>query len=222
DVCPAVGELPGGDSQVRSLYQGAGTADTPAALTWDQKQIDAATAYMKNTARPSAGRAPGKGEVGTQTGRTYVGLQNEYNGIIDAASHPQLSLIADSTPNEATRGALTEALQSPSAAAYFDRTASSEARTRGHMSQREFEAFEAGRRYANTDWQQDLQGMEGDNLLRELLRTTALLNWQMNDLKEQIRQGNVIAGQQLALAARQYYGQRLGELSQAMSQGSVR
>ncbi|ENB8780407.1 conjugal transfer protein TraW, partial [Escherichia coli] len=63
DVCPAVGELPGGDSQVRSLYQGAGTADTPAALTWDQKQIDAATAYMKNTARPSAGRAPGKGEV---------------------------------------------------------------------------------------------------------------------------------------------------------------
>ncbi|GHL23110.1 hypothetical protein ECZU24_59510 [Escherichia coli] len=55
------------------------------------------------------------------------------------------------------------------------------------MSQREFEAFEAGRRYANTDWQQDLQGMEGDNLLRELLRTTALLNWQMNDLKEQIR-----------------------------------
>ena len=211
DVCPAVGDLPGGDSQVRSLYQGAGTADTPAALTWDQKQIDAATAYMKNTARPSAGRAPGKGEVGTQTGRTYVGLQNEYNGIIDAASHPQLSLIADSTPNEATRGALTEALQSPSAAAYFDRTASSEARTRGHMSQREFEAFEAGRRYANTDWQQDLQGMEGDNLLRELLRTTALLNWQMNDLKEQIRQGNVIAGQQLALAARQYYGQRLGE-----------
>ncbi|GHK38931.1 conjugal transfer protein [Escherichia coli] len=209
------------ETAVRSLYQGAGTADTPAALT-DQKQIDAATAYMKNTARPSAGRAPGKGEVGTQTGRTYVGLQNEYNGIIDAASHPQLSLIADSTPNEATRGALTEALQSPSAAAYFDRTASSEARTRGHMSQREFEAFEAGRRYANTDWQQDLQGMEGDNLLRELLRTTALLNWQMNDLKEQIRQGNVIAGQQLALAARQYYGQRLGELSQAMSQGSVR
>ena len=56
----------------------------------------------------------------------------------------------------------------------------------------------------------------------QLLRTTALLNWQMNDLKEQIRQGNVIAGQQLALAARQYYGQRLGELSQAMSQGSVR
>ena len=33
DVCPAVGELPGGRQPVRSLYQGAGTADTPAALT---------------------------------------------------------------------------------------------------------------------------------------------------------------------------------------------
>ncbi|HCL2129066.1 TPA: IncI1-type conjugal transfer protein TraW, partial [Salmonella enterica subsp. enterica serovar Infantis] len=68
-VCPSVGEIPGGDSQVRSIYHGAGTADTPAALTWDQKQIDAATAYMKNTSRPSAGRALGKGEVNTQSGR---------------------------------------------------------------------------------------------------------------------------------------------------------
>lgn len=111
----------GGDSQVRSIYHGAGTADTPAALTWDQKQIDAATAYMKNTSRPSAGRALGKGEVNTQSGRTYVGLQNEYNGIIDSASNPQLTLIADSTPNETTRKALAETLQSDSAAAYFDR-----------------------------------------------------------------------------------------------------
>lgn len=109
-----------GDSQVRSIYHGAGTADTPAALTWDQKQIDAATAYMKNTSRPSAGRALGKGEVNTQSGRTYVGLQNEYNGIIDSASNPQLTLIADSTPNESTRKALAETLQSDSAAAYFD------------------------------------------------------------------------------------------------------
>nr|WP_242647329.1 conjugal transfer protein TraW [Escherichia coli] len=109
------GRNTGGDSQVRSIYHGAGTADTPAALTWDQKQIDAATAYMKNTSRPSAGRALGKGEVNTQSGRTYVGLQNEYNGIIDSASNPQLTLIADSTPNESTRKALAETLQSDSA-----------------------------------------------------------------------------------------------------------
>ncbi|HAH9960509.1 TPA: IncI1-type conjugal transfer protein TraW, partial [Escherichia coli] len=198
------------------------TADTPAALTWDQKQIDAATAYMKNTSRPSAGRALGKGEVNTQSGRTYVGLQNEYNGIIDSASNPQLTLIADSTPNETTRKALAETLQSDSAAAYFDQVASPEAKARGYMSTREFEAFEAGRRYANTAYLVDLQEMQGDNLLRELVRITAQMNWQLNDLKEQIRQGNVISGQQLALTARQYYEKQLGSLEKTINQANAR
>ncbi|ENQ3933549.1 conjugal transfer protein TraW, partial [Salmonella enterica subsp. enterica serovar Newport] len=154
-----------------------------------------------------------------QSGRMYVGLQNEYNGIIDAASYPQLALIADSTPNEATKSALADALQSDSAAAYFDQVASPEAKARGYMSTREFESFEAGRRYANTAYLTDLQEMQGDNLLRELVRTTAQLNWQLNDLKEQIREGNVIAGQQLALTARQYYGGRLRELESTINQG---
>ncbi len=66
-------------------------------------------------------------------------------------------------------------------------------------------AFEAGRRYANTAYTGGFTGNAGDNLLRELVRITAQMNWQLNDLKEQIRQGNVISGQQLALTARQYY-----------------
>ncbi|KAF0662257.1 hypothetical protein L247_30315 [Salmonella enterica subsp. enterica serovar Worthington str. BCH-7253] len=49
------------------------------------------------------------------------------------------------------------------------------------MSTREFEAFEAGRRYANTAYLVDLQEMQGDNLLRELVRITAQMNWQLND-----------------------------------------
>jgi len=104
-ICPAVSSLPGGDSQVRSVYGGAGPEGQAPALSWSQDQTDAAMAYMKNTARPSAGRTPGKGEVTTVTGRTYVGLLNEYNGIIDAASEPQLSLIADSKPSDTTRTA---------------------------------------------------------------------------------------------------------------------
>ncbi|EFI5821910.1 IncI1-type conjugal transfer protein TraW, partial [Escherichia coli] len=162
------------------------------------------------------------GEVNTQSGRTYVGLQNEYNGIIDSASNPQLTLIADSTPNETTRKALAETLQSDSAAAYFDQVASPEAKARGYMSTREFEAFEAGRRYANTAYLVDLQEMQGDNLLRELVRITAQMNWQLNDLKEQIRQGNVISGQQLALTARQYYEKQLGSLEKTINQANAR
>jgi len=222
DVCPAVSELPGGDSQVRSVYDGAGPEGQTPALTWSQEQIDAAMAYMKNTTRPSAGRAPGKGEVKTLTGRTYVGLQNEYNGIIDAASEPQLSLIADSKLSESTKSALQEALQSPSAAQYFDEVASAEAKAKGYMSRREFESFEAGRRYANTAYLSDLQQMDGDNLMRELIRTTSLMNWQLNDIKEQLRKGNVINGQLLAVTARQAYAPRLQQLETTMNQGTAR
>ncbi len=41
------------------------------------------------------------------------------------------------------------------------------------MSTREFEAFEAGRRYRQHSIPVDLQEMQGDNLLRELVRITA-------------------------------------------------
>ncbi|WP_257188628.1 conjugal transfer protein TraW [Enterobacter hormaechei] len=221
-ICPAVSYLPGGDSQVRSIYGGAGPEGQAPALSWSQEQIDAAMAYMKNTARPSAGRTPGKGEVNTVTGRTYVGLLNEYNGIIDAASEPQLSLIADSKTSETTRDALKEALQSPSAAQYFDNVASPEAKAKGYMSQREFESFEAGRRYANTAYLSDLQQMDGDNLMRELIRTTAQMNWQLNDIKELLRKGNVIDGQLLAAFARQSYAPRLKQLESAMNQGAAK
>lgn len=221
-ICPAVSQMPGGDSQVRSIYGGAGPEGTAPALTWTQEQTDAAMAYMKNTARPSAGRTPGKGEVNTVTGRTYVGLLNEYNGITDAASEPQLSLIADSKPSETTRDALKEALQSPSAAQYFDDVASPEAKAKGYMSQREFESFEAGRRYANTAYLSDLQQMNGDNLTRELIRTTSQMNWQLNDIKELLRKGNVIDGQLLAAFARQSYAPRLKQLESAMNQGAAK
>lgn len=221
-ICPAVSNLPGGDSQVRSIYGGAGPEGQAPALSWSQEQIDAAMAYMKNTARPSAGRTPGKGEVNTVTGRTYVGLLNEYNGIIDAASEPQLSLIADSKTSETTRDALKEALQSPSAAQYFDNVASPEAKAKGYMSQREFESFEAGRRYANTAYLSDLQQLDGDNLMRELIRTTAQMNWQLNDIKELLRKGNVIDGQLLAAFARQSYAPRLKQLESAMNQGAAK
>lgn len=221
-ICPAVSSMPGGDSQIRSVYDGAGPEGQAPALSWSQEQTDAAMAYMKNTARPSAGRTPGKGEVSTVTGRAYVGLLNEYNGIIDAASEPQLALIADSKPSETTRDALKEALQSPSAAQYFDQVASAEAKAKGYMSLREFESFEAGRRYANTAYISDLQQMDGENLTRELIRTTAQMNWQLNDLKELLRKGNVIDGQMLAAFARQSYAPRLKQLESAMNQGAAK
>lgn len=88
-----------------------------------------------------------------------------------------MAMIAASTPNKATKDALKDALKVPSAQSYFDDTASEQARSSGELSQREFESFEVGRRYANTAYLSDLQQMEGDNLIREQIRVQNLGNW---------------------------------------------
>ncbi|MFW8423792.1 conjugal transfer protein TraW, partial [Klebsiella pneumoniae] len=74
---------------------------------------------------------------------------------------------------------------------------------------REFESFEVGRRYANTDYQEDLQAMDGDNLMRELIRVQSLSNYLQLGIKNQLRESNIIAGQQLALAAAREYRPQL-------------
>jgi hypothetical protein len=87
------------------------------------------------------------------------------------------------------------------------------------MSEREFEAFEVGRRYANTAYETDLQQMSGDNLIREMVRVQSLGNWLELSIKNEQRKANIIAGQQLALAADAKYVPQLQELSGKMSSG---
>ena len=219
DLCPQVSSLPGGDIEMRSLIDGAGAVGKAPDLTFNQDQVDAGMAYMKNSARHDGGRVPGKGDIQSATGREYQGLMTQYKAIQSAATQPQLDMIAASQANTATKDALQEALQSPSATEYFASTGSQEAQRTGVMSEREFEAFEVGRRYANTAYETDLQAMSGENLTRELVRVQSLGNWLQLGLKNDQRQANIIAGQQLALAADAKYVPQLQELGSKMSSG---
>ncbi len=219
DLCPQVSSLPGGDTEMRSLLDGAGAVGKAPDLTFNQHQVDAGMAYMKNSARHDGGRVPGKGEIQSATGREYQGLMTQYKAIQSAATQPQLDMIAASQANPATREALQEALQSPSAAEYFASMGSPEAQRSGVMSERELEAFEVGRRYANTAYETDLQAMSADNLTRELVRVQSLNNWLQLGLKNDQRQANIIAGQQLALAADAKYVPQLQSLGATMSAG---
>ncbi|KPW77317.1 TraW protein [Pseudomonas cannabina] len=219
DLCPQVSSLPGGDIEMRSLIDGAGAVGKAPDLTFNQDQVDAGMAYMKNSARHDGGRAPGKGDIQSATGREYQGLMTQYKAIQSAATQPQLDIIAASQANPATQEALQEALQNPSAAEYFASTGSQQAQRTGVMSEREFEAFEVGRRYANTAYETDLQALSGDNLMRELVRVQSLGNWLQLGLKNDQRQANIIAGQQLALAADAKYVPQLQELGSKMSSG---
>jgi hypothetical protein len=219
DLCPQVSSLPGGDTEMRSLIDGAGAVGKAPDLTFNQDQVDAGMAYMKNSARQDAGRSPGKGDIQSATGHEYQGLLTQYKAMQSAATQPQLDMIAASQANPATKEALQEALQSPSAAEYFASTGSQEAQSTGVMSEREFEAFEVGRRYANTAYETDLQAMSWDNLMREMVRVQSLGNWIQLGIKNDQRQANIIAGQQLALAAYAKYAPQLQELGTKMSAG---
>lgn len=218
-VCPNVSQSPGGDIELRSLFDGAGAVGKAPDLTFSQEQIDAATAYMKNSARHDPGRAPGKGELNSATGRQYFGLMTQFKAIQSAASQPQIDMIAASQPNPATKEVLQEALQSQSAQEFFNSTGSKEAKRTGIMSEREFEAFEVGRRYANTAYEKDLQAMTGDNLTRELIRVQSMNNWLQLGMKNELRKAAIISGQQLALDADAKYAPQLRELSKQMSAG---
>lgn len=218
-MCPGVSQLPGGDIEVRSLLDGAGQRGKAPDLTFTQEQTDAAMAYVSNSAKHDAGRTPGKGEIQTATGQEYQGLLTQYKSIQSAATQPQLDMVAASQPLDATKEAITEALQTPSAQSYFQDTASAQAKQSGAMSEREFESFEVGRRYANTAWNTDLQAMSGDNLIRELARQQSLGNWLALGIKNQLRQANILAGQQLALAAKADYAPQLQALSSQLSAG---
>lgn len=220
--CPSQSRLPGGDRQVSSLYDGAGLAGKQPDLTFSDEQTEAALAYMKNTARRSAGRSPEKMDLNTAAGQEYQGIYTEYQGISDAAAEPQLSLIAASKANASTRDVLAETLQSAAASKYFDETASPEAVRTGTMSEREFEAFETGRRYANTAYLTDLQEMDGDNLIRELIRTQNLSNWLALGMKNQLVRLSVIEGQSLALLAEQKYRPQMAVLEERMNAGGAR
>lgn len=217
-ACPSVStSMPGADKRLDSVMIGAGPNGKKAELTFNQEQIDAAMMYTQNSARRSIGGQLRKGQAETDAGAQYVGLMNQYNSILSAATDPQEQLIVESYPTEASKDLLTDTLKSASAQKYYAQTASTQAKATGMMSAREFEAFEVGRRYANTEYQSDLQNMEGDNLMREQIRVQAQTNWLLLELRGDIQRGNVINGLNLASSARQEFEPILGQKYRAVS-----
>lgn len=217
-ACPSVSTtMPGADKRVDSVLSGAGENGKSPDLTFSQDQIDAARMYVQNSTRRSIAPQLKKGEADTVSGSQYVGLMNQYNAVISAAADPQEQRIASSQPSPATKELLKEALISPAAAAYFQEVASDTARSTGVMSAREFEYFEVGRRYANTEYQTDLQALSGENLQREQIRIASLNNWLMLGIKDELQKANILSGQLLASAAREEYGPILGNLYKSVS-----
>lgn len=219
--------LPGGDTDIRSVLSGAGEEDKAPDLTFTQEQADAARMYMQNSTQLAVSKKLTKGEVKTESGKQYVGMMAQYDAQQSAAGHPQLAMIADSLPNEATTAVLQETFSAQSGVAtsaksYFDDNASPEAKRTGTMSRREFDAFEVGRRYASTDYLTDLYAMQGDNLIRESVQVQNLQNWLLLGIRQQLQEQAILQGQQLSLQSANYYGPQLQQKLQQVTAGTVR
>ncbi|ECE0486572.1 conjugal transfer protein [Salmonella enterica subsp. enterica] len=228
-ICKGASDMPGGDTDISSILTGAGPEGKTPDLTFTQDQVDAATMYMENSASQVVSKKLSKGEVKSDSGKQYVGLMAQYDAIQSAARQPQLELIADSQTNEATKDALAESMEAsedngtaPSTKSYFDATASAQAKQTGMMSKREYDEFEVGRRYANTDYLTDLSAMEGDNLTRELIKVENLQNWILLGIRQQLQEQSVISGQQLNLSSATYFGPRLQDKLQQVTAGAAR
>lgn len=216
-LCPNVSSMPGADKRIDTLLYGAGSDGKAPDLTFEQDQIDASAMYIQNSVRRSVGQQLKKGQAETRAGAEYLGLYLQYSSIISAASDPQEQLLADSIPNEETKKLLEEVKQSESAEKYFDLTASKYAKANGVMSTREFMNFEVGRRYANVEYQADLQSMSGENLTRELIRVNTLNAWLLLKTKEQIEKNNILTGQMLASQARQEFEPKISAKQREIS-----
>jgi hypothetical protein len=219
-LCPTESSMPGADKRMDSLVTGAGPDGKYPNLTFSPDQVDAARMYLQNSTRRSMGRELARGEASSPKGIEYAGLRTQLESMLDAAGFPQRQMIADRQANPSTRDFLSDALQAASAQAYYNATASQYAKQVGYVSYAELEQFEVGRRYANTEYQADLQAMSGDNLLREQIRVANLTNWLLLESKNATQQGAIINGQILASLARAEYTPilqlKIAELDQSL------
>ena len=206
-ACPAVNtDMPGAPKRIDSLIVGAGPADRKKPdLQFTQEQEDVARMYTQNTVRRSVAPQLAKGEADSAAGSKYVGLAVQYNALLSAAAQPQDAIIADSKANEETKEMLEQAMESPSTKKFFEKWAGDLAKKNQVLSTREFEEFEVMRRYANIDYQADLQEMSPDNLVREQIRIANFQNYMLLKIRDEMRMANIIAGQQLAIQGRREF-----------------
>ncbi|OWV31245.1 conjugal transfer protein TraW [Halomonas campaniensis] len=206
NVCPAANtEMPAADKRVASVLIGAGPYGKTEDATFTQEQADVARLYVRNATRRNVAPQLEKGEADTAAGQAYIGTSTQYQSMISAAEQPAIEAIANRMPVPSTEQFINDALETPSAQSYWNATASDEAKDTDTVSYRELEKFEVGRRYGNVAYGQDLQGMSGDNLIRELIRVESLNAHLTLGLKQQLEQANIISGQQLASIARTEY-----------------
>eukprot|EP01133_Synstelium_polycarpum_P013405 gene13405-15787_t len=197
---PAVSTgLPDADIRASTVFDGAQTkADQgKVSLSFNEKQLAAATAYVRNLSAPVQLRDLTKVESQTDEGRRYLALRDSFQARVDLAMRPIEEWTSNRTKYAATIPIL-QAMQEGGGAAsrYLAKhlpQAAPDWQSKG-ISLHQLQYIDAARRYDNPEWIKEIGSGDAVTLQREQLQISAQMASLMSKSLMETQKTNALLG----------------------------
>lgn len=170
--------LPDADIRASTIFDGAQTAadQGKVSLSFNDKQLAAATAYVRNLSAPVQLRDLTKIETQTDEGRRYLALRDSYQARVDLAMRPVEEWTSNRTKYAATIPILKAMQEGGGAAARYLAQhlpqAAPDWQSKG-ISLHHLQYIDAARRYDNPEWLKEIGSADEVTLQREQLLISA-------------------------------------------------
>lgn len=172
--------LPDADIRASTIFDGAQTVADQGkgkiSLSFNEKQLAAATAYVRNLSAPVQLRDLAKIETQTDEGRRYLALRDSYQARVDLAMRPVEEWVSNRTKYAATIPILKAMQEGGGAAAkYLSQhlpQAAPDWQSKG-ISLHHLQYLDAARRYDNPEWLKEIGAADEVTLQREQLMISA-------------------------------------------------
>lgn len=191
--------LPDADIRASTIFDGAQTTSDQGkvSLSFNDKQLAAATAYVRNLSAPVQLRDLAKVEAQTDEGRRYLALHDSYQARVDLAMRPVEEWISNRTKYAATIPIL-KAMQDGGGAAsrYLAQhlpDAAPDWQTKG-ISLHHLQYIDAARRYDNPEWIKEIGSADQVTLQREQLLLSAQMASLMSKNLMETEKSNALLG----------------------------
>lgn len=191
--------LPDADVRASTIFDGAqAVADQgKISLSFNEKQLAAATAYVRNLSAPVQLRDLAKIEVQTDEGRRYLALRDSYQARVDLAMRPVEEWVSNRTKYAATIPILKAMQEGGGAAAkYLSQhlpQAAPDWQSKG-ISLHHLQYLDAARRYDNPEWLKEIGAADEVTLQREQLMISAQMASLMSKSLMESQKTNALLG----------------------------
>lgn len=191
--------LPDADIRASTIFDGAQTVADQGkiSLSFNEKQLAAATAYVRNLSAPVQLRDLAKIETQTDEGRRYLALRDSYQARVDLAMRPVEEWVSNRTKYAATIPILKAMQEGGGAAAkYLSQhlpQAAPDWQSKG-VSMHQLQYIDAARRYDNPEWLKEIGSADEVTLQREQLMIAAQMASLMSKNLMEIQKTNALLG----------------------------